>query len=261
LALLFKLTEFGQSIGKIAHLDLPDLIQIYTSIMHKPYDEKNLVIPVNHNVDYEKILSSFYLALTAYKLDIIYHELEKAKNLLGPRELCLNIIAPLFKEIGLKVDRKELTIAQEHTISALVSFFAGQMIGAHYQKTLQRDELIIITTPEGEMHEIGILSSALLCVHHGVKFIFMGASLPADSLWEAANALNAHAVLIGATRERISETSSLDRYLNELKANLNSKTEIWMGGNAEGTSKQELAKKKVSFFTSLNDFDVFLSRF
>lgn len=153
-------------------MDLEQLKEVYRALLHKPYDEKHVVSPHHERIDFEKMLSSFYLALSAYKLDIISHELDKAKNLLSPRDLCLHLLIPLFQEIGNKVSRNELTIAQEHTLSAIVSFHLGQMIGQHYQKEIHRKELILITTPEGEMHEIGIIAAALLLVHYGIKFIF-----------------------------------------------------------------------------------------
>lgn len=261
LALLYKLTELGQSIGKIAHLDLPDLIEVYTRLMHRPYDEKHLITPHHDKIDSEKMLVSFFLALSAYKLDIISHELEKAKSILSPRELCLNILVPLFHEIGNKVARNELTIAQEHTLSAIVAFHLGQMIGQHYQKNLQRNELILITTPEGEMHEIGILASALLCVHYGMKFIYLGANLPALSLAEASNALNPHAILIGTTRHEISQQKTLDDYLKDFKLNLNINSEIWVGGNLKPYVRSELEKKQIRFFPTLQALDEFLAKF
>ena len=36
LAVLFSLTELGQSIGKIAHLELEELKVIYTRLTHRP---------------------------------------------------------------------------------------------------------------------------------------------------------------------------------------------------------------------------------
>lgn len=261
LALLYKLTEFGQSIGKIAHLELADLKEVYTRLMHRPYDERQVVTPHHDKVDTEKMLGSFYLALSAYKLDIISHELEKAKSILSPRDLCLNILVPLFQEIGNKVARSELSIAQEHTISALVRFYLGQMIGVHYQKTLLRDDLILITTPEGELHEIGILGSALLCVHYGVRFIFLSSNLPAQSLAEAANALNPKAILIGSTRYEITPTMTLDDYLKTVRNYLTTSTTIWLGGNLKPYMHTDLEKKKIEFFPSLQAFDQFLSTF
>ena len=260
LALLYSLTELGQSIGKVAHLGLTDLKEIYTRLMHRPYEEKNVVTPNHEKIDTEKMLGSFFLALSAYKLDIISHELEKARTSLSPRELCLNVLIPLFQEIGKKVSRNELSIAQEHTLSALVRFYLGQMIGQHYQKTMLREELIFITTPEGEFHEIGILGSALLCVHYGVKIIYLSTNLPAESLAEAANALSPTAILLGVSRYELTNQLTLNDYLITLKTHLTCDPKLMIGGNLKPHISAELEKKKIIFFPTLNTFDEFLSK-
>jgi MerR family transcriptional regulator, light-induced transcriptional regulator len=260
LTLLFKLTEIGQSIGKIAHLSLDELKVIYSQLMHAPYDERALINQHHDKADFERILASFYLALAAYKVDILSHEFDKAKSTLSPRDLCLHILIPLFQEIGNKVYRNELTIAQEHTLSAIVSFHLGQMIGQHYQKSLKRDDLILISTPEGEMHEVGILAASLLCVHYGMRFIFLGANMPAQSLVEAANALSPKAILLGVTRHDLSDQQSIEAYLQHVQSGLNTKTDIWVGGNLKPYIRTELEKRKIQFFPSLNAFDDFLSK-
>lgn len=262
LALLYRLTEVGQSIGKIAHLDLDELKKIYSSLMHKPYDELLVVTPNHERIDFDKILGSFFIALSAYKLDIISHELEKAKSLLSTRDLCLKILVPLFHEIGNKVSRGELSIAQEHTLSAIVSFHVGQMIGQHYQKKMLKEELILISTPEGELHEIGILASALLCVHYGIRFIYMGTNLPAESLAEAANALKPKAILLGVIKEHENNGhKTLENYLSELSIHLNINTNVWVGGNLKSLTKTELDKRKIPFFQTLESFDEFIQKF
>lgn len=262
LALLYKLTEVGQSIGKIAHLELDELKGVYSSLMHRPYDELQVVTPHHERIDVEKILSSFYIALRAYKLDIISHELDKAKTILSPRDLCLNILVPLFHEIGHKVSRNELSIAQEHTLSAIVSFHMGQMIGQHYQKKTLKEGLILISAPEGELHEIGLLASALLCVQYGVRFIYLGANLPAKSLAEAANALRPTAILIGATKgHEINDQRTIEDYLTDLSVELTVRSQIWVGGNLKPYVRSELEKRKIPFFPTLNAFDEFIRDF
>lgn len=256
LGLLFKLTEMGQSIGKIAHLELNDLKEIYESLMHKPYDQKLIASPSLSKDEIERILNSFYLALAAYKLDIIAHELKKAEETLSPRALCLDIVVPLFQEIGLRVTRGEITIAQEHTLSALVRFYMGQMIGQHYKRNIQKDNLILITTPEGELHEIGILCASLICVHYGVKFIYLGTNLPAESLAEAANALEPKAILIGSTRFELQDNLTMNTYLKSLNENLKNSTNIWIGGDFKS-----LEKKSFQSFPSLEAFDAFISKY
>lgn len=262
LALLFKLTEFGQSIGKIAQLDLNELKVLYSQLSHRPYEEIQVGPTQSDAVDFDKVLSNFFIALSAYKLDIISHEMDKAKLTLSPKDLCLKLIVPMFHEIGMKVAKEELSIAQEHTLSAIFSFHIGQMIGQHYQNKNLKDDLILITTPEGEMHEIGILASALLCVHYGVKFIFLGANLPAHSLAEAANALKPKAVLLGIIKgHEISDHKTLDDYLNELTNRLEVKSEIWVGGNLRPYVRTELERRKIPFFPSLDAFDLHLQNF
>lgn len=262
LALLFKLTEFGQSIGKIAQLEVTELKTLYFQLSHRPYQEMQVGPTQSGEVDFDKMLSSFFVALSAYKLDIISHEMDKAKSILSPKDLCLKLIVPMFHEIGMKVAREELSIAQEHTLSAIFTFHIGQMIGQHYENKNLKEELILITTPEGEMHEIGILASALLCVHHGVKFIFLGANLPALSLAEAANALKPKAILLGIIKgHEISDHKTLDDYLTELTKKLEVKSEIWVGGNLRPYVRTELERRKIPFFPSLEAFDTHLQNF
>lgn len=260
LALLYKLTELGQSIGKIAHLELAELKQIYSTLLHRPYDERHVVTPHHDKVDYDKILASLHLALEAYKLDIISHEFEKARNLVTPRDLCLNILIPLFQQIGAKVGRGELSVAQEHTLSAIVSSHIGQMIGHHYQRMSATNDLILITTPESEMHQIGILAGALLCVHYSIKFIFLGASLPAVSLAEAANALHPSAILLGSTRYQLDENKTLEDYINQFRSSLQVNTNIMIGGNVRGYMKGDLEKQKIQFFPTLQALDDYLAK-
>lgn len=260
LALLYRLTEVGQSIGKIAHLELDELKNVYTTLMHEPYDEKHVVTPHHEKVDFEKIQMNLLLALDAYKVDVISHELDKAIQVLTPRDLALRIVIPLFHEIGLKVERGELSIAQEHTLSALTIFYLGQMVGNHYQKVLKREELFLMGTPEGELHEIGTLAAGLLCVHYGFRFIFMGSNLPAESFAEAANALKAKAIVLGTTRSNLHPHLSLENYLQDLQGHLSGKTEVWLGGEVGDSERQLLRQRRIPFFPSLNAFDDFLAR-
>jgi MerR family transcriptional regulator, light-induced transcriptional regulator len=257
LSLLNKLTDLGQSIGKVAHLSNDELKKLYSECLQVPFDSQPKKI--QHDLDIQKTLNNFYLALSAYKLDIISHELDKVKKILSPKEFCLEIIVPLFSLVGDKVQRGELSIAQEHTLSAIVSFHIGQIIGQQYKNSFRTDELILITTPEGEMHEIGILASALLCVHYGLKFIYLGANLPAASLAEACDALKVKAVILGVTKgHELTEKMSLAEFMAEFESKLESKVEIWLGGNLRPYVKAEIENKKIKYFTSLESLSSFL---
>lgn len=259
LALLFRLTEFGQSIGKIAHLDLEELKNIYSSLMHRPYEELMVVTPHHERIDYNKVLNSFFLALSAYKLDIISHELEKAKHILTPRDLCLNLIVPLFYEVEKKIERNEITLAQKHSLSAIVSFHIGQLIGHHYQKSSLKEDLMLIASPEGEMNGVNLLASALLCVHYGIRFIFLGNQMPPLSLADSANTLHPKNIFIGSVQHGEVSENNLRLYLTKLLSQLKTHSQILVDGDLSPEMRRELEEKKIPFFPSLPAFDEFLA--
>ncbi len=259
LALLFKLTEIGQGIGKIASLELSELKSIYETLFQTPYNPKNFLTPTN-KVDYHQVLNNLFLALSTYKIDILSHELEKASTDLTPRELSLNILLPLFHEVGVRVEKKTLSIAQERTISALATFYLGHVIGSHYKRTSNKKDMIIIATPEGELHEIGILAASLLCVHYGLKFVLMGAGVPADALSEAANALKSKLIILGKTKNEIDHDQNIKNYFNDLKSNLNHDTQLVLGGNISPQLRQDLNRQKISCFLTMQALDDFLSK-
>jgi methanogenic corrinoid protein MtbC1 len=133
------------------------------------------------------------------------------------------------------------------------------MIGMHYQKHHLKEDLILITTPEGEMHEIGILASSLLCVHYGIKFIYLGSNLPAISLAEAVNALHPKTILLGTIKgHEIGPQDTLESYLDELQSNLKTNPQILVGGNLKPYIRSDLEKRRIPFFPTLQALDEFL---
>lgn len=259
LSLLFRLKEIGQSIGKIAPLSLGELQELYRSL--ELLNETTQGAQAKSSGAHTKeILQALFLSLTAYKVDVLAHELEKAQYQLGLREFCLGIVVPFFHEIGLRVSRGELTIAQEHTVSALTSFHLGQLIGAHYKKSSQRQELVLIATPENEHHSIGILAATLLCIYYGHKIIFLGTNMPAPALSIAANSLKCHAILLGVSRAELAADKDLFQYVDELQLELKD-AQIWIGGGGlVASDRTSLAKQKVRYFSSLNELDLFLAK-
>jgi len=249
LTILAKLTEYGQSIGKVAHLNFEELKHIYCTLLHRPYEHK-LVTPHLGKNDYAKILSSFYFALTTFKLDIISHELNKAREQLTPRELCLNLLVPLLKETKEKVIRQELSVAQEYILRTIFAFQIGHMVDEHYQHSHDVRPAILLCTPLGEFNEIQAMASALLCIHYGIHFITLGPSISAEALNEVANEIRPKAILIAVTGSH----SGLNEYVMKVQQGLNANINVWINGSGEQ------AYRNITHFPSLNSLDAFLAK-
>src|SRR5690606_33099520 len=71
LAVLYRLTEIGQSIGKIAHLELEKLKEIYTSLLHKPYNETQIITPNHERVIFNDVIGNLLIVLQNYRIEIL----------------------------------------------------------------------------------------------------------------------------------------------------------------------------------------------
>lgn len=254
---LIFLVNMGSSISDISGLEterLEELVSQYDVSKPKKVEKKAAA-----DVDINSTLQNLVMALYGYKLDIISHELDKIKAQLGPRDFALSILSPLLKEVGDLVDRGTINIAQEHALSAIIKFHVGQMLYNHMEEADKRDMKIIISAPEGELHEFGIMISALLCCHYNLTFFYLGPNMPADSLGEAANQIGADVVIIGVSRVyNAVNGGGLDQYVSTLVGNLDKKIDLWVGG--VGSSSTYMDQDKITVIPTLSMLDHKLSR-
>lgn len=251
------LVNMGSSISDIAKLDdtrLKELEEQYDDSKKSKRPKAKVA-----QVDINSTLQSLVMALNGYKLDIISHELAKVKESLGPRDFALSILAPLLAEVGSLVDKKVLSIAQEHSLSAIIKFHVGHMLYKHMEERDKVDINIIISAPTGELHEFGIMISALLCCHYNLKFFYLGANMPADSLAEAANQIGADIVIIGVSV--VYDTApggELDEYVEQMKTDLDPSIKLWIGGI--GNTSTFMDQNNLEVIPTLSTLDHMLSK-
>ena len=238
---LHELVRMGNSISDIAHLPDPDLVELYEEYGgtltgtqgHVASDQKRPKI----EIDINSTMQHLVMALRHYKLDIISHELDKIKQALGPRDFALNVLSPLLREVGDLVDQGMIGIAQEHSLSAIIKFHIGHMLYTHLESKNKMDFSVAISTPEGELHEFGIMIAALLCAHYNVNFYYLGPNMPANSLSESCNQIGVKKLILGVSRVYNEDPSmNLDGYVNDLREGLSEDIELWLGGAARNSN-------------------------
>jgi methanogenic corrinoid protein MtbC1 len=171
----------------------------------------------------------------------------------------LSILAPLLAEVGSLVDKKVLSIAQEHSLSAIIKFHVGHMLFKHMEEADKVDINIIISAPTGELHEFGIMISALLCCHYNLKFFYLGANMPADSLAEASNQIGGNILIIGVSRVYDSGPGgALDEYVENLKTDLDPSIKLWVGG--VGNTSTFLDQNNLEVIPTLSTLDHMLAK-
>jgi DNA-binding transcriptional MerR regulator len=255
LVMLQDLVDIGNKISDLAKMSdeqLKKLCEQYTSNGRVLPNKKQNQEPIDVN----ETLQSLLLALQHYKLDILSHELEKAKGMMNLREFALSVLLPLLSEVGVQVQRKLLTIAQEYALTSILKFYIGQIL---YQKYVFRNKNnfnVLLVTPEGETHEFGILIAALLCSHYKINFYFLGANLPLESTTEAFDQIQPSVIISSVSRpvEDFNGTYIQD-YVKTISSHIHGKAELWLGGVHKSTIK---TPSNVKLFSSIRSLDQIL---
>lgn len=258
LSLLSQLTSLGHSIGQIAHLPNEELESIFDMLTASQKKHFHSPSKPKKDIDIHTCHQNLLMALAGYKVDIISHELNKAKEGLTSREFALDIIVPLLREVSTRHENKILTTAQVQTLHAIMKFHVGNIIYSHYEKKVHSKHKVALATPEGEMYLFDILVGALLCAHHETNFFFLSSNLQSSALIKAVKAIEANILVLG-----VHSTQSLKRalpyYMEELSSQLDSKCQIWLVGHS-GFRETELVKKgNIKIFSSEEELDQTLS--
>ncbi len=264
LRLLKKLTDFGYSISKVANESIEKLrslcgqMEVHQGRMEESVSQMQLT-PSNAEKQTQRIVSqtntleelNIIQNLKAYKLEEINRKMLDARVALGARNFAIEIVLPLMREVGFLYASDKITIAQEHSLSAIVRNHLGQIIQVIGWNIPQSNPKIALATPTNDYHEIPILIAQILCLVAGYQVHFLGPNLPEEALADAASALGCEIILLGATDFTGSlQNSSLKDYLETLGKKSSKGTKIWIGGSA---TRDLTIESRDNSYTIIND--------
>ena len=259
LSILNLLCNHGHNISNLKGTPLKELKDLAKKSGLKTGLDNNLQIDDNP-ANVKDLLNNLLLALEAFRLDVVSHEFYNIKVKLSLKDLALNVISPLMQTIGHKVMDNSLSIFQEHALSSIIKFHLGQFLYNTPRKHKINNKLIIISTPEGDFHEFGILLAALLCVHNGSNFYYLGPNMPAEALIQAAHSLNADHIILGTTNiNNASSSDKLDSYFSKVLKGIGSKRKLIVGGTGYFDFSKFKIKKNFEYVINLNHLEKYLA--
>ncbi|MBY0518202.1 MAG: MerR family transcriptional regulator [Bacteriovoracaceae bacterium] len=257
LTLLSQLTNLGNSIGQIARLPDDELKVIFDKLTHNRTGLMVAPSVANSNkpqINAEETRLNLLMALAGYKVDIISHELNKAKLALSPGKFALDILLPLIKEVNQKQAKGDLTAAQVTALLAIIKFHVGNIIYGHYEKKIKSTKKFALATPEGELYMLDIMMGALLCCQHQMNFFFLSSNLPAPSISEAINAVEANILILGVSQLN-NLKQSLPLFVEDILNTSKNISEIWIVGGNDLTRQINVKSKKVRLFSTFKEMD------
>jgi DNA-binding transcriptional MerR regulator/methylmalonyl-CoA mutase cobalamin-binding subunit len=247
LLMLGKLSSLGNSISLIANLSDGELEKLLEKMSQgRAFGGSAAATPAKSLVEPRTYLNNLFMALHAYKLDILTHELNKASMDLTCKDFALEVVAALFRKVGEYVHDGRMSIAQEHTLSAITKFFIGRRIAQHYRSEANGKLKVTLATPVGEHHSIGLMLACLILAEHNVSFVYLGENLPEESIADAAKATGSDVVLLAVSPAYGTRNRNINDVIATIRKGLPAATEIWVGGSVHDIKLSTIRESNVT---------------
>jgi len=229
LRLLGLATKAGHTIKNVVKLTTADLKTLVESELATAGNHTSE--PGGQGVDARLARDFLNQSLAAIKLldgAGLEKTLNRAAVALGRSALLQHTLAPLIEEIGCSWRRGELRAVHEHLATAVIRTFLGNF--SHGYALGENAPRIVITTPAGQLHELGALLVAATADNHGWRVSYLGPSLPSEEIVGAALLSRARAVALSIVYPE--DDSSLEPELRQLRLLLPSEIALITGGRA-----------------------------
>jgi methanogenic corrinoid protein MtbC1 len=227
LRLLNAAVEKGHAIGRVASLSNEDLEALAPSPSLSVREAKQAKTSVEETSPTQPQTQRAVMeAIERLDYAAAERELSLLAAVLPPRELVHSVALPLMRQVGEAWHAGQLSISQEHMTTSLLRNLLGALIPLHRRSTPATK--LLFATPSGELHEFGILVSAMLAASGGLGITYLGANLPGEEIVFAAQKTAPQVVVlgfIGANGAKIG-LAEIQIVAHRLPAQI----ELWVGG-------------------------------
>ncbi len=230
--LLREATKAGHSIGAIAKLPADMLRQMATAEAtpkaRAAAPEDVAAVLVDQALEAVRLLDAGGLEQALKRADVA----------LGTQGMLQRVAAPLAHAFG--------SLWREGTITAGHEHFASAVLRTHLSRVARpfaasgREPVIIVATPQGQLHELGALLAAAAAANVGWQALYLGASLPAPEIAGAAHQRRARAVALSLVYP--DNDPLLEAELLRLRELLPAETKIIVGGRATAAYAEAIGK-------------------
>jgi methanogenic corrinoid protein MtbC1 len=176
--------------------------------------------------------------------------LRRAAIALSRTELIESVISPVLRELGDRWRSGSLRIGHEHLATAVLRTFMGNLIATC--PVPDSAPGMIVTTPAGQIHELGALAVALVAQDEGFRAIYLGPNLPAEEIAAAALHHEARAVAISIVHPP--DDPRLGSELRRLRTYLPQEVELFAGGQAAPAYSEVLKDVGAAMIHSITGF-------
>jgi methanogenic corrinoid protein MtbC1 len=219
-------TLAGRSIGQIAALATEELRQLVDEdeLAQSQAPPPSTIARARGGND---TYAQAFRAIENLDSDGLRAALERASITLSKPALVEKIASLLLERVGDEWREGTMRVANEHLASATLRTFLGNLNGAF--PAMADSPRLLVTTPAGQLHELGALIAATVAAAEGWHITYLGPSLPAEEIAAAAQDNKSRAIALSIV---LPDDAHLKNELSRLGQLLPDNVALLVGGRA-----------------------------
>ena len=235
------LHNYGYKISKISKLSQTEINKLVNNII----SEKSVK---NHAI------STFKMAMMNFDQALFFNTYNELLSEKSFKEVFYSIFIPLMQEIGFLWQTDTISPSHEHFITYLIK--QKLLINTEKVQILEptrSDKVYVLYLPSNEIHELGLMYLNYEILLNGYQCIYLGESIPIDSLIDLKNYFEKITFVSYFTVEPKEE--EIDDYLIEFNEKILSNTgheALFLGRMTEFIDKTK-KYEKIKLFTSIEE--------
>lgn len=203
-------------------------------------------------------ISAFKMAMMNFDHSLFFSTYNKLLSEKSFREIFFEVFIPLIGEIGLLWQTDTITPAHEHFISYLIK----QKLLTNTEKVqilepTRTDRVFVLYLPMNEVHELGLMYLNYEILSQGYKTIYLGESVPTDSLKDMKRYFDNITYICYMTVEP--NQYEINDYLKNLNEQiLDSSSKLWLIGRMTEKIEAKMITEKTTTFSSVKELVEFI---
>ncbi len=234
------LNDYGYKISRIAEHSSENIELLVRQII----TEKSTK---NHAIN------AFKMAMVNFDQALFFNTYNSLLSEKSFREVFYEVVIPLMQEIGLLWQAGTISPAQEHFLTFLIK----QKLFLNIEKLqvlepTKTDKVFVLYLPENEIHELGLMYLNYEMLSKGYKTIYLGESVPVDSLIIMNDYFDNIVYVSYLTVEPTKD--AINNYIDEITTKIiNSNSQIWLLGRMVQFIDTKKITDKIFVFNSISD--------
>jgi len=232
LKLLNQATSNGHSISQIAQFSLDDLKNLLKNEPVVIAQTLNSFTPLTRDRIHlaEDYIEKCYASVLAFDAKTLESHFENAIVELGSETFIEHLLTPLLTRIGERWKTGELRPVHEHMTSSVIRSLT--YILRNNNPCSADAPRMIVSTPIGQLHELGALLAAIMAELSGWQVTYLGANLPAEEI--AAGVKYTNACVLTISLSFATDDHIVPKELRRLKKLIGNDVALIVGGRAAG---------------------------